>query len=515
MQPFKNVMNAHPGRNKFDLSYQKLFSCDMGEMIPVLHDEVIPGDKWTIGNEIVIRFQPLVAPILHPINCITEYFFVPYRLLWEDWENFITGGDDGMDDSILPEWNPTAADEDYGLGTLWDHFGMPPNMDPGIGYRPLDFMRRAYVLVWNEFYRDENLQLPIDITDQTLVTENQIFNSAWEKDYFTSALLSQQKGISPSLPISGTTSAAWADPLAVPINVSGVSPHLAWNNTADPPVMLNIITSGVNQGEYADNAGLNSNIVDLSSATTFNVADLRLVFQIQKFLERNNRCGSRYTEWLKGHFNVTNGDARLQRPEFVGGSVSPVIVSEVLQTSETATTPQGTMAGHGISVSSQFCGHYFASEYGIMLGIMRVMPKPMYSQGINRQWLRQSKYDFPIPEFVNLSEQAITQEEIYAVSGSGNGTIFGYQGRYDECRYKPNMVTGLMRPDATDNLGFWHLSRLFGSAPVLNESFIKCVPDKRVFAVEDQPGLIVAFGNLIHAIRPLPTMGTPGLIDHN
>ena len=258
----------------------------------------------------------------------------------------------------------------------------------------------------------------------------------------------------------------------------------------------------------------------MSQASTFDVSDLRLAFQVQKWMERNARSGARYTEFLRSHFAVAPRDDRLQRPEYIGGSKCPMIISEVMQTSGTESTtgtqktPQGYLAGHGISVGAQFAGKYTATEYGLIMGIMSVMPRSAYQQGINRQWLRKTKYDFYFPEFAHLSEQAVTQEEIYAsASKTENEKIFGYQPRYNEMRSKDTMVCGEMRKD----FNYWHLGRIFDSAPVLNSDFVTCNPSKRVFAVTDENvnGLIVNFANKITAIRPLPVEGTPGLIDHN
>ena len=230
-------------------------------------------------------------------------------------------------------------------------------------------------------------------------------------------------------------------------------------------------------------------------------------------MERNARAGARYVEFLNSHFGVSPRDDRLQRPEYIGGSKSPIIISEVLQTSSTdVTTPQGNMAGHAMGLSSSFCGKYSATEYGLIIGIMSVMPKPSYQQGIDRQWLRRTTYDFFFPEFVNLSEQAVLNAEIYASAvEEDNLDIFGYQGRYNEMRVKSNMVCSQMR----DTFDYWHLGRKFDSLPVLNDEFIECIPSKRIFAAESEPGLIVSFGNVIKAFRPLPLMPEPGLIDHH
>lgn len=483
---FSTVQSLYPGRSVFNLSYEKKLTCDMGELIPVMCDEVVPGDVWEIGNEVVIRFQPMVAPILHEINCFVHYFFVPYRLLWDEWEDFITGGPDGETAPAIPTWNPTT----YTEGSLWDYLGFPVGVVPA-DHLPISFPRDAYNFIYNNYYRDENL------IDDILLTNEAILIRAWEKDYFTSSLPWQQRGTAPALPITGTTSAEWGSVYATGASNLTGSYHYSGGDIYAPGTAM---TKDV----------LEANTIDLSSATTFDIADLRLAFAIQKWMERNARTGARYTEFLHSHFGVSPRDERLQRPEYIGGSRVPVVVSEVLQTSSTdAVSPQGNLAGHGLTVGRQFVGRYRATEYGLIMGLMSVMPRSAYQQGINRQWLRQTKYDFYFPEFSHLSEQAITRQEIYA-QASGNDTIFGYAGRYDEMRTKSTMVVSGMR----DTFDYWHLGRQFSSAPELNQSFIECVPDKRIFAVTDEDGLIVNFGNLIRAVRPLPIMATPGLIDH-
>lgn len=501
---FTQVGSLNPGRSAFDLSYSKLMTCDMGTLNVVCAEECVPGDLWTIGNQAVVRMQPMVAPILHEIDITTHYFFYPNRLRDGsrcatpdsfDWEEFITGGEDGDDASTIPVWEPT----DTTVGSLWDQFGFPTGVDPDGAY-PVQFPLNGVNEIWNEYYRDEWIQDPVDLDQEAVLYRN------WAKDYFTSALPYQQRGTAPALPISGSTSAVFPS-ATFPVAAGGAALQ-AGTGVADYQIYSN------NNANAAANlyGAFNNNTVDLSSATTFDVADLRLAFQIQKWMERNARCGVRYTEFLHAHFGVAPRDDRLDRPEYIGGSKAPIIVSEVLQTSESNTTPQGTLAGHGISANSQFCGKYHVKEYGWIIGIMSIMPKPMYMQGINRQFIKRSRYDYYFPEFANLSEQAIERAEIYASDvDTENQTIFGYQGRYDEMRYKPNLVTGLFRTD----FDYWHLGRIFASAPALNDTFLKCVPDTRIFAVESTPGFMVQYGNLLKAVRPIPSMGAPGFIDHN
>ena len=509
---FKRTGSLMPGRSVFDLSYDKKMTADMGYLYPIMCDEVVPGDKFEIGNEIVIRFQPLVAPVLHEINAYVHYFFVPYRLLDDTWEDFITGGPEGDSVAVLPRWDPTS----YGIGSLWDYLGFPAAVKP-TGRLPLDFPRRAYNLIYNEYYRDENL------IDEVALTNESILKRAWEKDYFTSALPWQQRGTAPALPISGSGNADFSSMAAAYLDTffGTDTGHPAQAATTSSQVNLRSsdgtsITSLTNlRADVAQRKAVLTagNTIDFGDAITFNVSDLRLAFQIQKWLERNARAGVRYTEFLGAHFGVHPRDERLQRPEYLGGSKNPVIISEVLQTSSTDTeSPQGNLAGHGISVGQTFCASYFAEEFGLIMGIMSVMPKPAYQQGLDRQWLRQTRYDFYFPEFANLSEQAIERVELYASAvETENKTIFGYQGRYDEMRVKRNQVCALMRTD----FNYWHMGRIFASAPGLNQTFVDCDATKRIFAAPSEPGLIIDIGNRIRAIRPMPIQSEPGLIDHN
>lgn len=504
---FQSVQLQAPGRSKFDLSYDKKFTADMGYLYPVLCDECLPGDIWRMGNEIVIRMQPLVAPIMHEINAFVHYFYVPYRLLWDDWEHFISGVKAKNFDYVTepPTWNATGAD--CAVGSLWDYFGFPTDVERG-GYDPLDFPRRAYNLIFNEYYRDENLD------DEVPADSNKLLRRRWHKDYFTSALPWQQKGTSPALPLSGTTSAMWP---VEDFAAAGTATGLGFGITQDP-VSGQFTTQFTTSGSGYDEAPqllrdqFNSNEVDFAAAATFNVADLRLAFQIQRWEERNALSGTRYTELLRAHFGVSPRDETLQRPVFIGGTRSPIIISEVLQTSSTdATSPQGNLAGHGITADRTYAGKYFSREYGMVIGLLSLMPRADYQQGIDRQWLRRTKYDFYFPEFSHLSEQAVESGELFvSPTEEENKSIFGYQGRYNELRFKRNQICGQLR----NTLSYWHIGRIFETKPLLNSSFIECAPDKRIFAVPTEPGFIVTVGNILDVVRPMPYYATPGWIDH-
>lgn len=507
--PFQAVRDLRPGRSTFDLSYSKKFSADMGLLYPVMCDEVVPGDQFKIGNQVVIRFQPLVAPLMHEVNAFVHYFFVSYRHLTdseEDWEDFIVGGADGETSVTLPTWNPTNTDKK----SLWDFFGFPVGVVPSSSFLPLDFPRRAYNFVWNEYYRNQNVQQPVALTNESILRRN------WSKDFFTSSLPWQQRGTAPALPVTGFTSAVW-DPSVV-VGSATIGNAIGVYTTAGDN---RFVTPGAVAGPANILGALNDNIVDLSSATTFNISDLRLTSAIQRFMEISARGGARYTEYLTTVFGLKAQDSRLQRPEYIGGSRTPIIISEVLQTSSTdETSAQGNLAGHGISADSSFCGSYFAKEHGLIIGLLSIMPVPAYAaQGIPRQWLRRTPYDFYHPAFANLSERGTLRGELYATtSEEDNNQIFGFQGIWDELRTKSDMIVS----DLRDDFEFWHLARKFSttpsepdtSAPLLNSAFVQCNPRKDIFAVPSEDGMIVTFGNLIRAVRPLPIQSNPGLMDH-
>ena len=340
----------------------------MGDLIPIMADEVVPGDVLDLANHVVVRLIPMVAPMLHEVNVYMHYFFVPYRLLDEDFEEFITGGEDGQSAITLDTWNVT----DNAIGSLWDHLGFPTGITLPANNRPLAFPRQAYNFIYNEYYRDQNL-----ITEIAETSED-IQKRAWEKDYFTAALPWQQRGTAPALPITGTTNAEWAESS---VDATG-APTYPWGvDNVDGDDKLHH-AAGSNGWPKANTMSfLNGNTVDLSAASTFDISDLRLAFQIQRWLERNARAGVRYTEFLKVHFGVAPRDERLDRPEYIGGSKAPIVVSEVLQTSSTdATTPQGNLAGHGLSSNGRYIGKYRVKEFGVVMGIMSIMPRSAYSQ---------------------------------------------------------------------------------------------------------------------------------------
>ncbi len=546
MSVFSSVRGNNVGRSVFNLSHVKRFTADMGQLIPVLFLECVPGDTMKIGCEAVTRFQPMVAPILDSVDMYVHYFFVPTRLLMDhekDWETFLTGGKDGTDNSVyIPLWqfvftdgtsvdphNPFSNGIHFGKYSLWDYFGLPlvsNELYPSVrdSNHVMAFAPRAYNLVWNEYYRDENL------CDEVNLDNNTLLYRAWKKDYFTSALPWQQRGISPALPISGTLPVNFVSPFSLSdptITVGGSDFGIEAKSFTTPGNFLAPDSNSTVQGSVSSIKGNPSSAtVSIDNATTFDVAVLREAFQIQRWLELNARAGVRYTEFLKAHFGLAPRDEVLQRPEYLGGSKSSIVVSEVLQTSNTVQpspdgkekgSPQGNLAGHGLGAMSDFICSYTAKEFGYIIGIASWMPKPSYQQGVNRMFSRKTKYDFFFPEFAHLSEQSVTKGEVYATGNEEHdNAIFGYQSCYAEMKYMPSMNCADMR----DTFSYWHLGRKFTSDPSLNAGFLTTNSAysggirKDIFAVQNEPGLIVNFANVVKAIRPMPVYGTPGFIDH-
>ncbi|UIW10388.1 major capsid protein [Flyfo microvirus Tbat2_163] len=531
---FKHVGGYRPGRSAFDLSVEKLLDCDMGQLIPVYIQECVPGDTFKMSAHMVIRMQPMVAPILHQIDAVTNYFFVPYRLLFDEWESFITGGPDGDYSGPLPLMSDLMSQFPTEKGNLLDFFGWPvTSPDSPLPMTednaPLQFPLLAYNFVYNEYFRDQNLIEPVELT------QTDVLYRSWEKDYFTASLPFLQRGSPPALPvntvISGdfitniqTTVATGIVPSGAPtFNVAGASLPRNLQASTDNRVIVSGGAAIPALGTLSfNNPGLAANSTASSTAdssaelaavsTSFNISDLRLAAQIQKWQERNARAGVRYTEYLRAHFGVSPRDDRLDRPEYIGGTRTPVIISEVLQTSSSdGTSPQGNLAGHGITIDTTRIGSYRAYEYGIIIGMLSIIPKPTYAaQGVNRQWLRRTRYDFYTPEFAHLSEQGVLNSELYVSGNAYDRGIFGFQGRFDEMRINHNQAVHNMR----DTFSYWHLAREFSDLPALNQSFVDCKPSKRIFAVQNEPGFIVWFRNQVLAVRPLPKIGEPGWLDH-
>lgn len=524
---FTQVATKKPRSNTFDLSHEKKMSIDMGKLIPSFVMDCFPGDKVNLSSSQMIRFAPMLAPVMHKVKVFQHYFFVPNRLLWDNWQNFITGGEDGNDQSVFPKFGYGTAEAT--IGSLYDYLGLPLDYGTLAGSSNLNAMPlAAYQLIWNEYYRDQNLQTPAQYKlvdgDNNAIRDTDLAvlrTRAWMHDYFTSALPWTQKGPEATIPLGSESPVKLYDSPGDPAG-QGIPTILDYGDRTTTAGAGNVTTAAngglIGVGVPSGSAVLDPNgtlYADLSQATASSINDLRRAFRLQEWLEKNARGGSRYTESILVHFGVKSSDARLQRPEYLGGGVSPVTFSEVLQTgaspndtSPYTPTPQANMAGHGISVGTNSGFNYFCEEHGYIIGIMSVMPNTNYFQGIPKHWRKFDKFDYPWPEFANIGEQPIENLELYYAADDPNRTeTFGYTPRYAEYKFMSNTVHGEFR----DSLEFWHLARKFANPPALNEQFIECVPDKRIFAVtlQDQPSLYVQVFNRVKANRRLPVFGVP------
>lgn len=512
---FNSVQVSKPKKNVFDLSHDVKMSAKMGQLTPVLVQECVPGDSFQIGCDSLIRFAPLLAPVMHRIDVSVHYFFVPNRLVWDNWEKFIV---DANSPYVLPYLNTdvlkpgNSGNWTSNLPKFADYMGVPPpaNASASLQINALPFA--AYQAIYNEYYRDQNLVLPIDYklidghNTSTWAEANKWFkmqNRAWEHDYFTSSLPFAQKGAAVDIPLGEINGNA-------EVKFNNALPTTLTGNPYSPVVDAGAGGSGVGLDQlFAETDGL-----DISPTT---INDLRRAFRLQEWLEKNARGGTRYIENILMHFGVKSSDARLQRPEYITGIKTPVIISEVLNTAGTfepgdpdvaASPVTGSMAGHGVAVSTGKYGNYFCEEHGYIIGIMSVMPKTAYQQGVPKTYLKNDPLDFFWPSFAHIGEQPVVNNEIFAYTPTGNDT-FGYVPRYAEYKFNPSRVAG----DFRTSLDYWHLGRIFANQPALNQTFIECTPAQvnRIFAVtdENQDTLYCQVYNKIRAVRPMPKFGTP------
>jgi hypothetical protein len=497
---FNSIKLQRPKKNVFDLTHDVKLSADMGNLTPILTLECVPGDKFELGCESLIRFAPMIAPVMHRMDVTMHYFFVPNRILWSNWEKFITDANSGL---VQPYFSYSSFYPNNGLVAeqkFIDYMGVPPISGGGTAQNINLLPFAAYQSIYNEYYRDQNLVPPVDYKLQDGITnwpDVQKFvtmrKRAWEHDYFTASLPFAQKGAAVDIPL-GTIDVPWT--------------KIAGKNSNGSPDVQAV------SGQYDVNGGVPSPLTDglyvpeiQADVEPTTINDLRRAFRLQEWLEKNARGGTRYIENILTHFGVRSSDKRLQRPEYITGVKSPVVISEIVNTTgQTDGLPQGNMAGHGMSVSSGRSGSYYCEEHGYIIGIMSVMPKTAYQQGIPKTFLKNDTLDYFWPSFANIGEQAVTNNEVFAYTSSAEDT-FGYVPRYAEYKFMPSRVAG----DFRTTLDYWHLGRKFDTQPTLSTSFIECNPTKRIFAVEDPDGdsLYCHVLNKIKAIRPMPKYGTP------
>lgn len=502
----KNLLNSIQVKkeksNVFDLSHDVKLSLNMGWLVPSMVKECVPGDKWSLSAESMARLQALIAPMMHRVDVRHEYFFVPYRLLWDKWEMFISD----KKDPVLPPAFPTLTinNANYALGGLSDYLGIPiPQPDSSEIVSAMPYA--AYQMIFQEYYRDQNLvaDVPYKLIDgsnnanaaQLLALRRR----AWEHDYFTASLPFAQKG----------------DPVSMPIELENAELKFSFDNpAAEMQIVTDLdgITTGIevptedvddipSSRFFADTSGMTAN-------TTIN--DLRRSNALQRFREKLARGGSRYTELIYSMFGIKSPDARLQRPEYITGVKAPIVISEVLNTTGTEEAPQGNMAGHGIAVMQGKFGHYNVMEYGMVMCITSVVPRTCYQQGIDKMFLKTSSpYEYFFPDFAHIGEQEVKCKELYAFQGGDGENTFGYVPRYAEYKVAHSRVCG----DFRDTLAFWHMGRIFNDAndATLSGDFVTCTPREDVFAVQDEgvDKILMHIQHRVRVVRKMPKFGTP------
>lgn len=506
---FDSVKIFAPKRNKFDLGHEKKLTCGMGDLIPVYYDHVLPGDKFRVRSEIFMRSEPLLTPIMTRVDVTMHYFFVPYRLLWNEWEDFITRGASGEEAPVFPKVRINETNNPTFVGSLADYFGVPYVSDSNVANLDISALPfRAYQLIFNEYYRDQNLSDPIAVSTASGVMSEAdsaiimaLRKRAWTKDYFTSALPFAQRGPAVTMPIEGTGSVTYK-PISEFFQSDGVTPATGFevnNNAGDLITETNVPSQLQNIDEV------------ILSQSTVTINQLRITIKIQEWMELAARVGSRYAEQIRGFFGVTPDDARLQRPEYLGGGKNKWKISEVLSTFEDQDTlPQGNMSGHAYAAGNNNSFTQTFKEHGMVIGLMSTMPQTGYNQGLSRFWEKFDTFDHYFPQFANLGEQEVKDKEIYLNPDNvteGNGT-FGYQSRYAEYKFGINTTHGYFKAQ----YDYWHMDRIFSTAPALDEEFVTADPTKRIYpAPSEAHHLLVQVYNKVDALRPMPYFGVPTL----
>lgn len=553
-----NPTRIDMSRSRFDRSSSYKTTFNVGQIIPFYVDEVLPGDTFSIDTSKVVRMQTLLTPVMDDIFLDTYYFFVPNRLTWSHWKQF-------MGENTESAWIPsveyevpqlTAPEGGWNIGTIADYMGIPTGVS-GLSVNALPF--RAYALIMNEWFRDENLSDPLNIpvTDATVQGVNTgtfvtdvakgglPYTAAKYHDYFTSALPAPQKGPDVTIPVA---SAVQYPVIPLDKNVSfdssGIGMRLGDVETSNPVIPSNgtyyplnygggsgsgspLGKTGFYIGSLENNpqgsalAPLNLWAVGDGTVQAATINQLRLAFQIQKLYERDARGGTRYIEILKSHFGVTSPDARLQRPEYLGGNRIPININQVVQSSSTdaSGTPQGNTAAYSLTSDNHSDFTKSFVEHGFLIGVMVARYRHTYQQGLERFWSRKDRFDYYFPVFANIGEQAIKNKEIYAQGTVKDDEVFGYQEAWADYRYRPNRVTGEMRSSAPQSLDVWHLGDDYESLPSLSDSWIRedSKTVNRVLAVSDNVSAQLFCDIYVRNLctRPMPLYSIPGLIDHH
>lgn len=557
---FESVPLKRPKRSNFNLSHEVKGTTDGGIITPIIVRDVLPGDKWSLRTELLMKAQTLSAPIMHEVNIFTHFFFVPLRLIWDDVEEFLTGGEDGLQKPVWPTLKfygfSSSNREELSPGSLLDYLGFPCSPTGGYGVGngvDVDALPiRAYHLIWNEYFRDQNLQDPVEFSTasglQNVTVGDPLLKlhyRCWRKDYFTSALPFAQRGPDVRLPIDASASLGTGTVGTVkPGTYDGF--RLTSGNTGTPISAVVeggkfenstvfgrdasgtdgvvesidgqlVVSDGVSNDKQVPVQGNGSDIPVSVTGPTIN--EVRRSVRAQEFFERQARGGGRYKETIFNQFGVVTPDARLNRPEYLGGGVQPLVVNELLQTSQTtASSPQGTQSGNVVSLGTTPQFRRFFSEHGLIIGLMSIVPKSTYQQGMPRMFSRRDRFDVAWPVLANIGEQEIKQGELYFDGNSpvSNDKTFGYVPRYAEYKYIPSSVHG----EFISSMSYWHLGRIFSKSPGLNGDFVSVLPQDfdRIFPVDSQAGGKTNPGRFYYQLyfhcrakRALPKFGVPTL----